>query len=114
LRASAIRLNGTLAPARGDAVDNRLIDRRPPAEPYTLGPLERQGVLRALRDKTALELSEHGEDAHDGLIAGENLFYALAAVVIALLAVAYMILVLLSLGRSKQGTRWYDRERRGF
>jgi peptidoglycan/LPS O-acetylase OafA/YrhL len=48
------------------------------------------------------------------LIAGENLFYALAAVVIALLAVAYMILVLLSLGRSKQGTRWYDRERRGF
>jgi hypothetical protein len=34
--------------------------------------------------------------------------------VIALLAVAYMILVLLSLGRSKQGTRWYDRERRGF
>jgi peptidoglycan/LPS O-acetylase OafA/YrhL len=48
------------------------------------------------------------------LIAGENIFYAFAAFVIALLAVAYMILVLLRLGRSKQGTRWYDRERRGF
>jgi uncharacterized protein HemY len=48
------------------------------------------------------------------LIAGENIFYALAAFVIALLAVAYMIFVLLRLGRSKQGTRWYDRERRGF
>ena len=30
------------------------------------------------------------------------------------LPVAYMIFVLLRLGRSKQGTRWYDRERRGF
>jgi len=50
------------------------------------------------------------------LIAGENLFYALAAVVIALLAVAYMILVLLSFEHSKTigNSRWYDRERRVF
>jgi hypothetical protein len=50
-----------------------------------------------------------------GLIfAGANLFYAFAAFIIALLAVAYMILVLLSFERSKQNSRWYDRERRGF
>ena len=48
------------------------------------------------------------------MIAGANVFYALAAFVVALLAVAYMILVLLSFERSKQNTRWYDRERRGF
>jgi peptidoglycan/LPS O-acetylase OafA/YrhL len=48
------------------------------------------------------------------LIAGANLFYAFAAFIIALLAVAYMILVLLSFERSKQNSRWYDRERRGF
>jgi len=47
------------------------------------------------------------------LIAGENIFSALAAFVIALLAVAYMILVLRSFG-SNQNSRWYDRERRGF
>ena len=48
------------------------------------------------------------------VIAGASVFYALAAFVVALLAVAYMILVLLSFERSKQNTRWYDRERRGF
>jgi hypothetical protein len=47
------------------------------------------------------------------LIAGENIFYAFAAFVIALLAVAYMIFVLRSFG-SNQNSRWYDRERRGF
>jgi uncharacterized membrane protein YhaH (DUF805 family) len=47
------------------------------------------------------------------LIAGENIFYAFAAFMTALLAVAYMILVLQSCG-SNQNSRWYDRERRGF
>ena len=47
------------------------------------------------------------------LIAGENIFYGLAAFVMALAAVAYMILVLRSFG-SNQNSRWYDRERRGF
>jgi len=50
------------------------------------------------------------------LVAEADLFDALTAVVIALLAVAYMILVLLSLGRSKEtgDNRRSDRERRGF
>jgi peptidoglycan/LPS O-acetylase OafA/YrhL len=50
------------------------------------------------------------------LVAEADLFDALTAVVIALLAVAYMILVLLSLGRSKEtgDSRRSDRERRGF
>ncbi len=49
------------------------------------------------------------------LIASVSVFTALAAVIIALLAVAYMILVLLSFERSGRGnTRPSDRERRGF
>jgi hypothetical protein len=50
------------------------------------------------------------------LIAGANLLYALAAVVLALLAVAYMILIVVNFERSREtgNTRWYDRERRGF
>ena len=50
------------------------------------------------------------------LISGANLFYALAAVVLAGLAVVYMVVVLTSFERSERtgNSRWSDRERRGF
>ena len=48
------------------------------------------------------------------LIGGVNLFYTLGAVALALLAVAYMVAVLLSLERRGEATRNRDRERRGF
>ena len=49
------------------------------------------------------------------LVATVSVFYTLAAVIIALLAVAYMTLVLLSFERLGPGnTRASDRERRGF
>jgi len=50
------------------------------------------------------------------LIGGASFFSAFAAIVLALAAVVYMVIVAVRFSRSERAgnSRWYDRERRGF